>query len=92
MRRVVVTGVGVVSALGSSYADALARLHTFANCVAVEDELAQFKGLNSHLGARAGFARPAHWTRKTVRTMGTVAEYALASAEQAVADAARFFS
>lgn len=87
MRRVVITGMGVVSALGSSYADAFARLHTFANCVAVEDELAQFKGLNSHLGARAGFVRPAHWTRKTVRTMGTVAEYALASAEQAVADA-----
>ena len=87
MRRVVVTGMGVVSALGHSHEEAFARLRRFENCVVTVPELAQFKGLNSHLGSLAGFTRPAHWTRKTVRTMGTVAEYALAATEQAVADA-----
>ena len=87
MRRVVVTGMGVVSALGHSPAEALARLRTFENCVTAVPDLEQYKGLNSHLGSLAGFTRPAHWTRKTTRTMGTVAEYALAATEQAVADA-----
>lgn len=87
MRRVVITGMGVVSALGHSYADMLARLRKFENCVTAVPDLAQYKGLNSHLGCLAGFTRPAHWTRKTTRTMGTVAEYALAATEQAVADA-----
>lgn len=87
MRRVVVTGMGVVSALGHSYADALTRLRTFSNCVTAVPDLEQFKGLNSHLGCLAGFTRPSHWTRKTTRTMGPIAEYALAATEQAVADA-----
>lgn len=87
MRRVVVTGMGVVSALGNSPTAALARLRTFANCVTAVPDLEQYKGLNSHLGSLAGFTRPAHWTRKTTRTMGPIAEYALAATEQAVADA-----
>lgn len=87
MRRVVVTGMGLVSALGHTVASALARLNVLENCVENVPDLAQFKGLNAHLGSLAGFTRPAHWTRKTTRTMGPVAEYALAATEQAVADA-----
>ncbi|MBQ6136617.1 MAG: beta-ketoacyl-ACP synthase [Kiritimatiellae bacterium] len=87
MRRVVVTGMGVVSALGQSVGAAFARLKRFENCVEHLAELDVYKGLNSRLGSLAGFTRPAGWTRKTTRTMGTVAEYALAASEQAVADA-----
>ena len=87
MRRVVVTGMGLVSALGNDVESALARLGVCENCVSCVPDLAQYKGLNSHLGSLVGFTRPAHWTRKTTRTMGTVAEYALAATEQAVADA-----
>lgn len=79
--------MGAVSALGSTAESVVARLKKFENCVNVVPELAEFKGLNSHLGSQVAFARPAHWTRKTTRTMGTVAEYALAATEQAVADA-----
>lgn len=87
MRGVVVTGMGVVSALGQTVERACARLKTFENCVGTVGDLGTYKGLNSHLGSLAGFVRPEHWTRKTTRTMGPVAEYALAATEQAVADA-----
>ena len=79
--------MGAVSALGQTVESAFARLKRFENCVTVVPELETYKGLNSHLGAPAAFTRPAHWTRKTTRTMGPVAEYALAATEQAVADA-----
>lgn len=86
-RRVVVTGMGIVSALGGDVAGAFARLKTFRNCVASLDDLKRYKGLRSTLGSLAGWIRPAHWNRKTTRSMGPVAEYALAATEQAVADA-----
>lgn len=79
--------MGAISALGQTVESAFARLKRFENCVTVVPELETLKGLNSHLGAPAAFTRPAHWTRKTTRTMGPVAEYALAATEQAVADA-----
>lgn len=79
--------MGIVSALGNTVEAAAARLRKLENCVSCLDELAAFKGLNSHLGCLAAFSRPQHWTRKTTRTMGPVAEYALAATEQAVAQA-----
>ncbi len=79
--------MGIVSALGQSVAEAFARLHRYANCVENVADLATYKGLNSHLAARANFARPSHWDRKTTRTMGEVSMYALAATEQAVAQA-----
>lgn len=87
MRRVVITGMGLVSALGLTVERAFERLHVFENCVDKLPELETYKGLNSHLGSLAAFTRPSHWTRKTTRSMGPVSEYALSSAEQAVADA-----
>ena len=87
MRRVVVTGMGIVSALGQTVGEAFARLGRFENCVSALPELESYKGLNSHLGSLAGFSRPPHWNRKTTRTMGEVSMYALAATEQAVAQA-----
>jgi len=86
-RRVVITGMGVVSALGPTVDASLARLRVLENCVERITDLEGYKGLNSHLGCLAGFVRPAGWNRKTTRSMGPVAEYALAATEQAVADA-----
>ena len=86
-RRVAVTGMGIVSALGNDVAGAFARLKRFENCVESLDDLKRYKGLRSTLGSLAGWSRPAHWTRKTTRSMGTVAEYALAATEQAIGDA-----
>ncbi len=87
MRRVVVTGMGVVSPLGNTVEAAFARLKTLENCVQVLPELGEYKGLNTRLGCRTAFERPAHWTRKTTRTMGDVSVYALAATEQAIAQA-----
>ena len=87
MRRVVITGMGIVSALGQDVPSAFARLRKFENCVDTIPDLERFKGLNSHLGSLAGFTHPPGWTRKTTRSMGPVAMYALAASEQAVADA-----
>ena len=86
-RRVVVTGVGAVSPLGNDVETSFARLKVFENCVQALPELAEYRGLNTHLGCRTAFTRPAAWTRKTTRTMGDVAQYALAATEQAVAQA-----
>lgn len=86
-RRVVVTGMGLVSPLGNSVEAAFARLKTFENCVQALPELETYRGLNTRLGCRTAFEKPAHWTRKTTRTMGDVSMYALAATEQALAQA-----
>ena len=86
-RRVVVTGMGAVSPLGGGIEASFARLKIFENCVQALPELAEYKGLSTHLGCRTAFTRPTSWTRKTTRTMGDVAMYALAATEQAVAQA-----
>jgi len=87
VRRVVVTGMGAVSPLGNDVETSFARLKVFENCVQVLPELAEYKNLNAHIGCRTAFMLPAEWTRKTTRTMGDVAMYALAATEQAVAQA-----
>ncbi len=87
MRRVVVTGMGVVSALGQTVADSFARLKRLENCVRALDELGGFKGLNTRLASTIDFVKPEHWTRKTTRSMGLVSMYALKSAEEAIAQA-----
>lgn len=86
MRRVVVTGMGIVSALGQTVETAFQRLKRFENCIEALPELGEFKGLNTRLGSRVKFTKPTSWTRKTTRTMGDVAMYALAATEQALAE------
>lgn len=87
MRRVVVTGMGIVSSLGHTVAAAYERMKTLRNCVEVSEDLATYKGLQSRLWAPSRFERPAHYTRKVVRTMSPVSMMALAATEQALAQA-----
>lgn len=87
MRRVVITGMGIVSPLGQTIEGAYQRLKKFENCVERLPELEGYAGLNSRLGALAHFAKPTHWSRKTTRSMGPVSEYALDASEQAIAQA-----
>ena len=86
-RRVAIVGQGVVSSLGQAVGDAYARLKTLRNCVKVSEDLASYKGLNTHLWAPCGYVRPAEYTRKTVRTMSPVAELALFATDSALKDA-----
>ena len=88
MKRVVVTGMGLVSALGSSVEGSFDRLHTYQNAVQNMEKLSQYKGLNSHLAAPVqDFVIPEHFTRKVLRTMGSVSEMAVFSAEEALKQA-----
>ena len=86
-RRVVVTGRGIVSSLGSSVEAAFERLKTPRNCVEVSPELSGYKGLQTCLWAPCRYVRPAEYTRKVIRTMSPVSEMALFATDQALADA-----
>ena len=87
MRRVVVTGMGIVSSLGHTVGSAFERLKTPRNCVRRSDDLAAYKGLQTCLWAPSGWTRPERYTRKVIRTMSPVSEMALDATEQALAQA-----
>lgn len=87
-RRVAVTGMGGVSALGSAWADIDVRLRAGINAVRYMPEWERFVDLNSRLAAPIdAFAPPPHWTRKQTRSMGRVSQLAVAAAESALRDA-----
>ena len=87
MRRVVVTGCGLVSSLGHSPSAAFERLRTPRNCVRRSDDLATYKGLQTCLWAPANYVRPPEYTRKVIRTMSPVSEMALFATERALEQA-----
>lgn len=88
MRRVVVTGVGAVSALGSTWEEIEARMRRGKNAVQVMPEWARYEGLSTRLGAPVpDFEVPAHWSRKQMRSMGRVAKLAVCATERALEDA-----
>lgn len=87
MRRVVVTGRGIVSSLGHSIGDAFNRLSKTENCVKVSEDLKSFKGLQTCLWAPCGFVNPPEYTRKVIRTMSPVSTMALNATEQALKEA-----
>ncbi len=87
-RRVVVTGMGIASPLGSTLKSAYERLKKYENCVQHWEKLDEYERLNTSLGALVqGFQIPEHFTRKIMRTMGNVSVMAVATAEQALTDA-----
>ncbi len=87
MRRVVVTGRGIVSSLGFSADAAFERLKTPVNCVRVSEDLATYRGLQTRLWAPSNFERPPEYTRKVIRTMSPVSILALNATEQALREA-----
>lgn len=88
MRRVVVTGMGIASPLGSTVEIAFERLKTYQNCIEYWTELDEIKNMNTRLCAKvAGFQKPEHFTRKVTRTMGTVALMSAVISENAIKDA-----
>ena len=73
MRRVVITGMGLVSALGCDVDTSFNRLKRYENAIDNLPELAKYNGLRSHLGSVVkDFVIPEHYSRKTLRTMGPV--------------------
>ena len=89
-RRVVVTGMGLVSALGNDPDSAFNRLHIYKNTIREIEGLSAIHGLNSHLASLVHFSIPDHFNRKVLRTMGPVSVLAVYSAENALNDAGLF--
>lgn len=87
-KRVVVTGFGAISPLGHDWASAQARLRQARNVIRTIDEWEAYEGLHTRLGAPAQpFELPAHYNRKSTRSMGRVALMATRASELALADA-----
>ena len=51
MRRVVVTGMGIASPLGSTVKSAFDRLKKYENCIEHWDRLDEYERLNTSLGS-----------------------------------------
>ncbi|SIT48574.1 3-oxoacyl-(acyl-carrier-protein) synthase II [Paraburkholderia piptadeniae] len=88
MKRVVVTGMGGVTALGSRWDEIEAALKAGRNAVRRMPEWDYFESLHTRLACPLpAFEQPAQWPRKKTRSMGTVSMYAVRASELALADA-----
>ncbi len=88
MRRVVVTGIGGITALGSSWREVEARFRARRNAVRRMPEWDHLTDLGTRLAAPIDdFTPPPHWTRKQLRSMGRVSQLAVRAAELALEDA-----
>jgi 3-oxoacyl-[acyl-carrier-protein] synthase II len=88
MKRVVVTGMGGITPLGHDWTTIEARLRQFRNAVRRMGEWDYFDALNGRLGCPVDdFQMPPTWSRKHVRSMGRVAQLAVAASERALRDA-----
>lgn len=87
-RRVVVTGMAGISALGSDWPAIQKRLRERRNAVQWMEAWRCYEGLHCHLGAPvSGFSLPPHYSRKHTRSMGRVAQMAVRASEMALEDA-----
>ena len=87
-RRVVITGMGGVTAFGDSWREISARLLGYENAVRRMPEWQEYDGLQTLLAAPAEtFTLPAHYTRKRIRAMGRVSLLATRATELALEQA-----
>jgi len=88
MKRVVVTGVGGVTAFGNSWDEIEARLKSGRNAVQRMSAWDYFESLHSRLACPLpAFTLPAHYPRKKTRSMGPVSMYSVRASELALTDA-----
>ncbi|WP_394173837.1 beta-ketoacyl-ACP synthase [Thalassotalea litorea] len=88
MKRVVVTGMSAITALGDTWSEFKASVAEQKNAVKVMDEWGFVNGLNTKLGAPVEhFIKPAHYKRKKVRSMGRVSLMATRATELALEEA-----
>ena len=87
-RRVVVTGIGALSPLGHDWQTVRQQLHSGRNVIREMHEWKDIEGLNTQLGCTVPhFDLPAHYNRKTMRSMGRVALMATRASELALESA-----
>lgn len=88
MKRVVITGVGGITAFGRDWPTVQTAFKRKRNAVVNMGWQERFPDLEAHLGAPVPeYAPPPHWTRKQLRSMGRVSYLCVDAAEQALADA-----
>lgn len=87
-KRVVVTGIGGITALGHDWPTIAASLKAQKNCVVTMGEWDKYDGLNTRLAAPiTDFDVPSHYSRKKIRSMGRVSIMATRASELALIDA-----
>jgi 3-oxoacyl-[acyl-carrier-protein] synthase II len=88
MKRVVVTGMSAITALGDDWETFKSALEKGQNAVKVMPEWDKFTDLNTRLAAPVmHFEKPAHYKRKMVRSMGRVSLMATRATELALEQA-----
>jgi 3-oxoacyl-[acyl-carrier-protein] synthase I len=86
MRRVVVTGMGIVSPIGNSVAEALQALREGRSGVEFIPEMRAL-GLRCHVAGRVRGLDTTRLGKRPLQTMSDVAKYAAVAALEAIEDA-----
>jgi 3-oxoacyl-[acyl-carrier-protein] synthase II len=86
-RRVVITGVGVVSPVGNDLDAVTQALAEGRSGVRTMDEWSRIGGVETRVGAPVQPYTLPSYSRKQLRTMGPVAKLATYATEAAIADA-----
>ncbi|HMO19249.1 MAG TPA: beta-ketoacyl-ACP synthase [Oligoflexia bacterium] len=85
MRRVVVSGIGLLSPLGLGLSETLSGIYAGLSGVRYQNEWDEYQGLKTRLGAPLPeFKYPDNWSPKAVRSMGRAALIALYATQQAL--------
>lgn len=86
-RRVVVTGAGNLCALGTDWASVRAGLRDGVSGVRPQPGWENIDGLGCLLAGSIEFSAPDHYSRRALRSMGRVAQFAVRATELALEDA-----
>mgnify|MGYP000921111457 CR=1 FL=1 len=87
-RRVVITGMGGITAFGEDWPTISRRLREYENAVRTMTEWQAYDGLQTLLAAPIeDFTLPAHYTRKRIRAMGRVSLLSTRATELALEQA-----
>jgi len=86
MKRVVITGIGIVSSIGNNAEEVLASLKSGKSGITHSESFAE-QGLKSNVWGKPDINIKDHIDRKALRFMGDAAGYAYIAMEQAISDA-----
>ena len=86
MKRVVITGLGIVSSIGNNVEEVLASLKSGRSGISHSESFAE-NGLRSQVWGKPDMETKEHIDRKAFRFMGDAAAYAYIAMQQAIDDA-----
>ncbi|MCE0494543.1 beta-ketoacyl-ACP synthase I [Vibrio salinus] len=86
MKRVVITGMGIISSIGNNVEEVLSSLKAGKSGITASEQFKE-QGLRSQVWGDLKIKPAEHIDRKKMRFMGDAAAYAYLSLEQAIADA-----